>query len=606
MTDIAVNGAEAPSTNGAPPEPTSNGDPPDDPLSQINELYNDFQEHAKKVKPKLNGDKALLDKFETEADKVIMAHGPAQNRKDPEHLRDAINDATTNIDKLLSADSLEFTETETAQDTGNSAEAEVQQEPEAEAADKPAPRPPSEHQTKMVELIARQKDLEPVAGSVLVGELNAAKKAAKKAVRKGAGNAEELVSTYAKAVARVVSIVADLESPNRNERRQLLNQACPCGSGRKFKNCHGKRPPTDEELDEPEPADPSEMHEKLREHFRGMHRRDPFGRWRTAKELKELAEQKPDPIIVTVKGRNVIVHQRNTIVCGKPGSGKTWIALFAAINAVLGGGRVVIFNHEEGHAQGTARLQERLQLLCPNVEKWWDSILVVEPAQWTAEQLEEIREISIEWLNGAEVKANSLVVLDSISRAGGAVNDANEFNEWWNINIEPWAGFGVICVAHESKIDPRGPLGSVAAMAFFDTVLRVKCARGQSMWTSETEGCITVYVLKDRHSDSGKSSGDKVAVIIGAPTDGHLQFTIKDVEHLPDADEPPPPRDLKAEIIDLLKANDGTYTQGFKALMRRLGCKQTLLRKALDELISEGKVEETPHGNSYHYMLIGG
>ena len=564
-----------PDTTQEQPEPTSNGDPPvDDVSSQINLIWEKVEQSYEPAKGQLDANGRL---------ELVKARGKLKGVVDYE----LVNGKVARVEEFALAywqilgdagiDPDEFTETETAKDTGNSAQAEVRQEPEAEAADKPAPRPPSELQTKMVDLIARQKDIEPKAGTVLLGELDEVKVPAVEAVEKGADNAKELVSTYAKEVTRAETIVADL----------------------------AHNPDESVDTDSSEPAGPSEMFEKLREHFHGIHRRNPFGRWRTAEELKELAEQKPDPIIVTIEGRNVIVHQRNTIVCGKPGSGKTWIALLAAINAARSGGRVVIFNHEEGHAQGTARLQERLQLLCPQIEKWWDSIRVVEPGQWTSEQLEEIREISIEWLNDAEVKANSLVVLDSISRAGGAVNDANEFNEWWNINIEPWAGFGVICVAHESKIDPRGPLGSVAAMAFFDTVLRVKCAHGQSMWNSETEGCVTVYVLKDRHSDSGKSSGDKVAVIIGTPTDGQLTFTVKDAEHLPDDDDPPPSRDLRADIIELIESSDGTYTKGFEAMRDKLECNASSLRTELKGLVDEEVLDKVRDGRSYHYVLIG-
>ena len=573
MTEIVAE--DRPETTQGQLEPTSNGDPPEDVSGQINLIWEKVEQSYEPAKGQLDANGRL---------ELIKARGKLKGVVDYE----LVNGKVARVEEFALAywqiledagiDPAEFTKTETAKDTGNSAEAEVQQEPEAEA--KPAPGPPNEHQTKLVGLIARHKDIDPeVAGSVLLAELNAAKKAAKEAVANDAGNAEKLVSTYAKEVARAESIVADL--------------------------AHNPDESVSTDTDASEPAGPSEMFETLRDHFRGMHRRNPFGRWRTAEELKELAEQKPDPIIVTVKGRNVIVHRRNTIVCGKPGSGKTWIALFAAINAVLGGGRVVIFNHEEGHEQGTARLQERLQTLCSDESVWRDSILVVEPAQWTAEQLEEIREISIEWLNGAEVKANSLVVLDSISRAGGAVNDANEFNDWWNINIEPWAGIGVICVAHESKIDPRGPLGSVAAMAFFDTVLRVKCAHGQSMWNSETEGCVTVYVLKDRHSDSGKSSGDKVAVIIGTPTDGQLTFTVKDAEHLPDDDDPLPSRDLRADILELIESCDGTYTKGFEAMRDELECNASSLRAELKGLVDEEVLDKVRDGRSYHYVLIG-
>ena len=267
-------------------------------------------------------------------------------------------------------------------------------------------------------------------------------------------------------------------------------------------------------------------------------------RWLTNEEMAVFKAAK-GPIIMTERSRTVIPHLHNTLLWGPPDRSATWIAAQAAINAVRTGGRVMVDELVWGNRRGIEDFQDRLGALAGR-KVWWDSVRpFVGGMQGSEDHLRQSRNEAIEWLNQADDPLHSLLIQLVTSRTRHEERYVSDFLAWNFDYNQPWdlskpdpqdsrtwesrSGARLV-VVHESETGSWEPLD--AASCFYDLELRAAYADGQIPWTDDEEGEFTVTVLKDRHCDTGLTSGP-VAVIAGIPLfDNWLALKIKD---------PPPP-----------------------------------------------------------------
>ena len=245
----------------------------------------------------------------------------------------------------------------------------------------------------------------------------------------------------------------------------------------------------------------------------------PWEQWPTEEEMAAF-EAAEGPIIATPSGLTVVAHMCTTVIWGTSDEGKAWLALQAAVEAARSGGRVVIINPNDEQPtpkRELVQLQRILTALEPDRGVWRDSIRVPASTLNT-----DSRGHVIKWLKAADNPLHSLIVQS-------ASPSEADFLTWNSEHVDSWVAaeggmLVVICGAPAGQWAPLGP-----ASGFYDTELTVDVWEGQSEWTNTEAGEVTVRVLKDRDSHTGKREGDHIAVLVGAPTeDGLPKVTIKD------------------------------------------------------------------------------
>ena len=249
----------------------------------------------------------------------------------------------------------------------------------------------------------------------------------------------------------------------------------------------------------------------------------PWEQWPTEEEMAAF-EAAEGPIIATPSGRIVIAHMCTTVIWGTSDEGKAWLACQAAIEAARSGGRVVLMDLDDDgppRRRDIVRLERMFAAIEPDRGVWRGSIRVTASALNT-----DSREQAIEWLKAADNPLHSLIVQS-------ASPSEADFLTWNSEHVDSWVAdeggmLVIICGPPAGQWAPLGP-----ASGFYDTELTVDVWEGQSEWTNTEAGEVTVRVLKDRDGHTRKREGDRIAVLVGTPTeDGLPKVTIKD---------PPPP-----------------------------------------------------------------
>ena len=289
-------------------------------------------------------------------------------------------------------------------------------------------------------------------------------------------------------------------------------------------------------------------------------------------------------------GETLLYEGRLNSVFGEPATGKTWIAIIAAIEAVRSGARVIWWDFEDRPATLATRLQAlgasdligrpEILFVVPDLKD--DQEALVEAAQWT---------------KGG--RRPGLVVIDSCESAGCPA-DSNNVAPWYRQCVDPWinAGAGVLLLDHVPKRRedrPRGGIGSQHKLARVDGAALF--VSGQA-WTKKTGGKITLRLHKDRPGDLPATINKPVAIVEGVHADGALTCTI--TAPFDDDDEDEGVADNL--LVEIAKAGaDGvTGSRGIRELMTGKGTK---IDAALDDLIAAGLVARSKKGRAHVYSV---
>ena len=290
-------------------------------------------------------------------------------------------------------------------------------------------------------------------------------------------------------------------------------------------------------------------------------------------------------------GSTIFYANKLNAMYGEPGTGKSWVALIAAYETILMGGRVMWWDFEDD-PDTLARRAQSLGILEYVQDKssfrFCDSSLE-EPTETIARQ-----QIS-DWLTEVD---NSLVIIDA-AESSGCPSDGKDVAPWFRKMVHPWitAGAGVLFLDHvpKSRIDrPLGPIGSGHKRA---VVSGASVYVTGSPWNKEVGGGIKLVNHKDRNGDLPAGIGKQIALITGQHVDGVLRYAIT----APKGDDQEPPDDLKYELLARIVDTGFDGVKGSMEIRKLVKGKGQDIDKALNELVANGLVDYKMVGQAKNY-----
>lgn len=292
-------------------------------------------------------------------------------------------------------------------------------------------------------------------------------------------------------------------------------------------------------------------------------------------------------------GGTVLYAAKLNWIFGVPSSGKTWVSIIAANEAILCGGRVLLMDFEDTKAT----FQRRAALIGLNPSLHSDSIIYAAAGLTDSPTA---RAEAQEWLAGAVDASMSLVVIDS-AESSGCPSDGLNVNPWIAKMVQPWrdVGTGVLVVDHQPKRKedrPLGPIGSQRKLAAVDGAA-LECSG--LCWTKKNGGKIILSNHKDRGGDLSSAVGKALAVIVGTYAgEGDARafgYTIERPEQQEDV------ASLSMQIMDaVIDAGDdgiGSLTK----LRRTVKAKGSAVDATIEQLIRAGYLLQTKHGQANIY-----
>lgn len=215
--------------------------------------------------------------------------------------------------------------------------------------------------------------------------------------------------------------------------------------------------------------------------------------WETPPDLDNLPE--PAPALLTRSdGATVIPDGRKTTIYGKPGGGKTWLALMTIAATLHRGGRVVLWDWESNPIDTFLRLRT-LGVYTQAADP--DRFRYV-----TGPRLAGRVRDAVTWLT--EHDGPAVVVIDSVNKSGGGSTHDADYYDWLGRTVTPFrtGGITIIDVDHDTKNrnpdrNYDGPKNSGSKTAEADLILKIT----GTAWTKEQAGTVTAVKVKDRYSD---------------------------------------------------------------------------------------------------------
>ena len=281
-------------------------------------------------------------------------------------------------------------------------------------------------------------------------------------------------------------------------------------------------------------------------------------------------------------------------IFGVPSSGKTWVSIIAANEAILCGGRVLIMDYEDTKAT----FQRRAALIGLNPALHSDSIIYAAPG--LTDSPTACAEAQ-QWLTDAQDASMSLAIIDS-AESSGCPSDGDNVNPWIAKMVQPWrdVGTGVLVVDHQPKRKedrPLGPIGSQRKLAAVDGAA-LECSG--LCWTKKNGGKIILANHKDRGGDLDSPVGKALAVIVGTYAgEGDARgfsYLIERPEQQEDV------ASLSMQILDAVidAGDDGIGSQ--TKLRRTVKGNNTAIGTTIEQLIKMGYLLQTKHGQADIYI----
>ena len=304
----------------------------------------------------------------------------------------------------------------------------------------------------------------------------------------------------------------------------------------------------------------------------------------------------PTPaILVTVDGTPVVYAGKVSWLYGEPSSGKSWVSIITANEAVLQGGRVLVMDFEDT----ATTYKQRGSIIAFDPGVYDDSFAyfnVAVPDSPTA------LAGAIEWLEGAVNPAMNLVVIDA-AESSGCPSDGKDIMPWATKMIHPWRGKGyaVLVVDHVPKsLDnrPMGPIGSQAKRAqITGAALSVK----GTPWTKQADGKIYLINEKDRPGDLPAGRGKAIAVIEGnwADIGGERAFGYS----ISAGSDRTPETPLNRQILEMIANAGPEGVKGKRTIRLKVQGKNNAKDSALQGLIDTGLVNQVMVGQTYTYTI---
>lgn len=311
-----------------------------------------------------------------------------------------------------------------------------------------------------------------------------------------------------------------------------------------------------------------------------------------------------DPTLLRVRGAGCLLYPGKThLFQGETESGKTWLALVAAVEVLESGGRVLWVDYEDSPATFSSRL----------------SALLVDPSLWA--RIDYVNpsgplrgKDGVAHTGGAltlsemlRAHTYGLAVVDGLSLAMGVegldMNSANDVGAFYGRlpNVLAAHGAAVVMLTHVTKnAETRGKyaLGSQAWNSNVSgAVYGVEIRRPWSRAKLDTvEGLVHVKVAKDRPGGVAPTGTVAAAVRVISTPDGYVEFRLQSPE---DTVEVPPIKLVRA-IVDHVRTYPGATGSDIEAHVEG---KAEIVRAAKKYLVTQKVLTVDTSGRGHkHYV----
>ena len=298
----------------------------------------------------------------------------------------------------------------------------------------------------------------------------------------------------------------------------------------------------------------------------------------------------PTAMLQRRDGTTLLYDGKLNFLFGTPGSGKSWLALYAIHEALLRGKRAIYWDHEDT----PSTLKRRSALIGLDLADFWSEgqFKYLRPGlDGSTLAMAE----AMTWIAGGD--GPTLVVIDSAESAG-CPSDGADVAPWLAKIVLPFleAGCTVLVLDHVAKRKEGralGPIGSQHKLARVDgAALYVSGVP----WTQKTDGHLVLTNHKDRHGQLPAPIGKAVARLIG--THEHDTLTLSIVA--PETED-----NLEEAYIPTLRAlvsagPGGAYGQ--KAMRDLVTGRGNQKDKAIGDLVELGFILKTP-GKKVRYTI---
>ena len=202
------------------------------------------------------------------------------------------------------------------------------------------------------------------------------------------------------------------------------------------------------------------------------------------------------------------------------------------------------------------------------------------------------------------LRAGDLVVIDTATEFGGALNDAAEYREWHNEVAKPWAAHGcaVVIADHVRKSSTDddvfdGPLGSGDKMGAIDLGFRIE-REGDD---SADGGSSVVTLRKDRYGLAiafGHRKGSRVASVRYSEGRPLIETAAVAAKGLADA------------MLTILETEEGEirskahFEDLLKESGRDLGREGWTFREAVNALVNANKITAVQSGDARNSPIV--
>ena len=310
---------------------------------------------------------------------------------------------------------------------------------------------------------------------------------------------------------------------------------------------------------------------------------------RHVKDVKIKGDGERLPALLTRSdGATLLYTGKLNTLFGEPGTGKSWVALIASNEVILGGGRVVWWDFEDS-PDTIARRGEALGALTHLQDK--GSFLFVGPSLQEEGEFLARQELAA-WLGEVD---NSFIVLDAATSAGCPADGADVL-PWYKANINVWldAGVGVLLLDHVPKRREDRPRGGIGSTHKLGRIQGAALDISGVPWNKQVGGGMKLIVHKDRNGELPATLGKVAAVIKGVYRDGVLDYTIN-----PPTDDDIP--DVADALLDKIAKTGEAGVTGQRNIRTLVKGSNKAVDTALDSLMSNGLIERVTKGKSYTY-----
>ena len=295
-------------------------------------------------------------------------------------------------------------------------------------------------------------------------------------------------------------------------------------------------------------------------------------------------------------GRTLLYSGKVNSLFGIPGSGKSWIALLAAHETVLRGGRAILWDFED--SPQTVKVRSKALGFNPSDTdfRYCRSDMVLSPTA-----MKEAKQ----WL--LEAVDTSTVIIDGVE-AAGCPSDGRDVVPWFTKFVDVWHDdrIGVVTVDHvpknrddEGQLKSMGPIGSQAKLA---RVTGAALMVSGFPWSQDASGKVVLSVHKDRPGQVGRA-GTPVAQVHGGYEEVDGQKTFRYSITSKEADAEDTLVEFQHVLLDTIGQAGDEGIAGIRSIRDAVKSGTEKVTRSLSGLVMTGLITKEKDGQTHVYRI---